>query len=682
MHATAGMILKRRSCCLANRALRACGLALAMIAYPVKKNDCAAISQDSRWTIRLSSCWIWSRMVRYQSTGPNRLADGTLMVLTYFFSSCWFAVNSQSVAAVGGRQQGNDRVWSPTNTPMTELDKDEQFYRDTESIAFPKPDDRQLAMLEPLGARRIVQRGELVFKAGQRNIGFTVILRGELEVFESRDGQEQILAIPGPRDFVGDVAMLMGTAALANVRGKADETEILHVPADRLRQALAELPGVSEPVVRAFIMRRQRLTRDREFAGLRILAQNGSRDAHQLDDFLDKNHIPHRLIDFQSEYGGALCERFHLASRDLPALITASGMPLRHPSLREVAQVAGLLRPLVGEDETEITCDLAIVGAGPAGLAAAVYAASEGLKTVVLESYAPGGQAGSSSLIENFFGFPTGISGGELTYNAQLQAYRFGAKFSTPAQALSLALTDGEHRASLQVEGCNATLLAKCVIIPTGADYHRLEADGREAFEGCGVYYAATAREGQLCRGSTVIVAGGRNSACQTAMFLSESAEKVLLVIRGEGLAKSMSSYLSRRVEAKENIEILAHTEIRKMIGGKVLEAVELENAKTHERRTVQTPAVFSMIGAKPCTACLPPEIERDEKGFIKTGHAVVDAAAWKGMSRLPGPLETSWPGIFAAGDVRSGSVKRCAAAVGEGGMAVEGVHEVLKTYA
>ena len=571
----------------------------------------------------------------------------------------------------------------PVTTPlMTELDKDEQFYRDTESIAFPKLDDRQLAMLEPLGTRRVVRRGELVYKAGQRDLGLTVILGGELEVFESRDGQEQTLATIGPRGFIGDVAMLMGTAALANARGKADESEILEVPKDRLRRALTELPGVSEPIVRAFIIRRQRLKRDREFAGLRILAPNGSRDGQQLDDFLDKNHVPHRLIEFQSDYGRALGERLHLGSRDLPALITASGMPLRRPSLREVARVAGLLQPLAGEDEDEITCDLAIVGAGPAGLAAAVYAASEGLKTVVLESYAPGGQAGSSSLIENFFGFPTGVSGGELTYNAQLQAYRFGAKFSTPAQALSIALIDGEHRASLQVEGCNANLLAKCVIIATGADYRRLEADGRETFEGSGVYYAATAREGKLCRGSTVIVAGGGNSAGQAAMFLSECAEKVLLLIRGEGLTKSMSSYLSRRVETKENIEILAHTEIRKMMGGKVLEAVELENIKTHEQRTVQTPAVFSMIGAKPCTAWLPPEIERDEKGFIKTGYAVLNAPAWKRIGRSPGPLETSRPGIFAAGDVRSGSVKRCAAAVGEGGMAVEGVHETLRTYA
>lgn len=564
---------------------------------------------------------------------------------------------------------------------MTDAETDEQFYRDTESIAFPKLDDRQLALLEPLGSRRIVRRGELVFQAGKRDLPLIVVLRGELEVFESRDGQEQILANPGPRDFVGEVGMLTGTAVLASGRGKAEESEILEVPAARLRQALAELPGVGQPIVRAFIMRRRRLERDKEFAGLRIVAQDGSREGRQLEDFLYKNHIPHRLILFEGEDGRALCERLHLASSDLPALVTANGLPLRHPSLREVARVAGLLRPLAQEDESEITCDLAIVGAGPAGLAAAVYAASEGLNTIVLESYAPGGQAGSSSLIENFFGFPTGISGGDLTYHAQLQAYRFGAKFSTPSRALTLGFTGGEFPACLQADGCNAILRTKCVIIATGADYRRLDAERREDFEGSGVYYACTAREGRLCRDSTVIVAGAGNSAGQAAMFLSDCATKVLLVIRGESLAKSMSSYLSRRVETRENIEILCHTEIRKMTGGKFLEAVELENTQTHERRTVETPAVFSMIGAKPCTEWLPPEIERDEKGFIKTGHAVATAPAWKDAARAPGPLETSCPGIFAAGDVRSGSVKRCAAAVGEGGTAVEGVHEVLRTY-
>src|SRR5256714_1184665 len=365
---------------------------------------------------------------------------------------------------------------------MTAAEDDEQFYRDTESIAFPKLTDEQLALLEPLGKRRKLGRGDFVLKAGQREFPLTITLEGELEAVEARDGVEQILATSHPRDFLGDVSMLMGTSALANARVKTETAEVLQIPAAQLRRALAEIPSIGEPIVNALIIRRRRLNRDRDFAGLRILAFPDSRDGRQLDDFLDKNHIPHRLIDVRTEQGVALARRFHLADRELPALITPIGTPLRRPSLREVAQVAGLLRPLAAGDEDEIKCDLAIVGAGPAGLAAAVYATSEGLHTVVLESYAPGGQAGSSSLIENFFGFPTGISGGDLTWRAQLQAYRFGAKFSTPAQALSMEFTQGDYRAELQIEGCNAILRAKCVIIATGAEYHRLEAERRGGF--------------------------------------------------------------------------------------------------------------------------------------------------------------------------------------------------------
>src|SRR5213082_3194581 len=407
--------------------------------------------------------------------------------------------------------------------PVTTDEQDEQFYRDTEAAAFPKLDDYQLSLLEPLGQRRVLKRGDTIFKAGQRDLGLTIVLRGELEGFEERDGTEQILATARPRDFIGDVSMLQGTSALATVRVTADETEILQVPATELRRALAEIPGVSTTIVNALIMRRRRLNRDREFAGFRVLAHNNDRDGHQIDDFLDKNHIPHRLIDAESAHGQETTKRFRLTNRDLPTLITPSGSPLRRPSLREVAQVAGLLRPLAHENETEIFSDLTIVGAGPAGLAAAVYAASEGLNTVVLEGYAPGGQAGSSSLIENFFGFPTGISGGDLTYRAQLQAYRFGAKFSTPSHALSLGFepkTSYPHW--LQAEGCAITLRSKAVIIATGADYRRIDAEGRDQFEGSGVYYAATALEGQLCRGATVIVVGAGNSAGQAAMFVSE----------------------------------------------------------------------------------------------------------------------------------------------------------------
>ncbi|HKP04600.1 MAG TPA: FAD-dependent oxidoreductase [Chthoniobacterales bacterium] len=559
-------------------------------------------------------------------------------------------------------------------------EEDERFYRDTEAIAFPKLTDEQLALLEPLGTRRNLKRGDIVLKAGQREFPLTVVLEGELEAFETRDGEEQILATAGPRDFLGDVSMLQGTSALASARVKSEDAEVLQVPAQKLRRALAEMPKIGEPIVNALIMRRVRLKRDKEFAGLRILAEPDSRAGRQLDDFLDKNHIPHRLIDVKSEQGATLASRLHLSDRDLPALITPRGMPLRRPSLREVAREVGLLQSHVDENQDEIACDLVIIGAGPAGLAAAVYATSEGLDTVVLESYAPGGQAGSSSLIENFFGFPTGISGGDLTWRAQLQAYRFGAKFSTPAQALSLKYTPhAEYRAHFQVEGCSATLCAKAAVIATGANYNRLEAEGCHRFENVGVYYAATAFEGRLCRGATVIVVGGGNSAGQAAMFLSEGAAKVLLVIRGHDLSQSMSDYLSRRVLARENIELLPCTTIRRMTGNSVLEAVELENTKTGERRLVETPAVFSMIGATPCTEWLPPEILRDKKGFIQTGALVAAAPEWAGLARSPAALETSLPGIFAVGDVRSGSVKRCAAAVGEGSMAIAGVHESLK---
>ncbi len=562
---------------------------------------------------------------------------------------------------------------------MTDNEQDERFYRDTESIAFPKLNDHQLSLLEPLGQRRVVKRGDLIFKAGQRDLGLAIVLRGELEAFETRDGTEYNLATARERDFMGDISMLQGTSILGSSRVTSDEAEILHIPAAELRRALAEIPAVSKTIVDALIMRRRRISRDRVFAGLRVLAARGARDGHQLDDFLDKNHIPHRLIEFESEQGKALTERLHLTSRDLPTLITPSGSTLRRPSLREVAHVAGLLRPLAREDETEILSDLTIVGAGPAGLAAAVYAASEGLNTVVLESYAPGGQAGSSSLIENFFGFPTGVSGGDLTWLAQLQAYRFGAKFSTPSQVLSLHHNpDEEYRACIDIEGCPAILRAKTVLIATGADYGRLEAENREKFEGVGVYYAATALEGQICRNETVIVVGSGNSAGQAAMFLSDGAAKVLLVVRGDDISKKMSDYLSRRVQSQKNIEILYRTEIRRMSGNQKLEQVELENTKTGERQTIKTPAVFSMIGARPCTEWLPPEIERDEKGFIKTGAEIAESPAWRESKRRPAPLETSLPGIFAAGDVRSGSVKRCAAAVGEGGMAVAGIQMSL----
>jgi len=322
------------------------------------------------------------------------------------------------------------------------------------------------------------------------------------------------------------------------------------------------------------------------------------------------------------------------------------------------------------------TYDVTIVGGGPAGLAAAVYAGSEGLRTVLVEPEALGGQAGTSSLIRNYLGFPRGVSGSELAARAFEQVRLFGTDVVYGSAATSLR-AEGHRRIVGLSDGSEVT--SRSVVIATGAHYNRLEAEGRSRFEGVGVYYAATALEGRLCRGATVIVVGGGNSAGQAAMFLSEGAAKVLLVIRGNDLSQSMSSYLSRRVLARENIELVPHTIIRRMMGNSVLDAAELENTKTGERRTVETPAVFSMIGATPCTEWLPPEILRDKKGFIETGALVSDTPLWKQSTRAPVALETSLPGIFAVGDVRSGSVKRCAAAVGEGSMAIAGVHEALK---
>lgn len=564
---------------------------------------------------------------------------------------------------------------------MTAEEKDELFYRDTESIAFPQLDDHQLAQLEALGVRQRVRAGEIVVKAGQREYPMALVISGELEVYENRDGVEQILANPGPRDFLGEVSMLTGTSAIASYRGKAEESEVLLIPAAKLKWALAELPGVGEPLVQAFMMRRERLLRDKEFAGLRILASPRCSLGHRIDDFLDKNHVVHRLIDATSAEGLAICELRGLTPAGLPVLIASDGSITADPTILDVARIAGLLRPLSTEQDPELLCDLAIVGAGPAGLAAAVNAASEGLETVVLESFAPGGQAGSSSLIENFFSYPTGISGGALTSRAQLQAHRFGAKFSTPSRALTLAFAEGEHGAELRIEGSGTVLRSKCVILSTGAQYNLIDAEGREKYESMGVYYAATKMEAKFCKDNVVIVVGAGNSAGQAAMFMSEVAKKVIMVIRGGDLTKSMSSYLSNRVTARANIEILYHTEVRQMMGDERLKSVEIVNRKTGETRTVETAAVFSMIGARPCTEWLPPEILRDEKGFIKTGQAVADAPAWKNADRPPYPFETSRPGIFAAGDVRSGSVKRCSAAVGEGSMAIENVHQVLGTY-
>jgi thioredoxin reductase (NADPH) len=343
---------------------------------------------------------------------------------------------------------------------------------------------------------------------------------------------------------------------------------------------------------------------------------------------------------------------------------------LRNPTNRQLAETIGIRGPM-----ERTIYDLAIVGAGPAGLAAAVYAASEGLSTIVLEKTAPGGQAGSSMRIENYLGFPTGITGSELANRAVLQASKFGARLSVSSSVLRLEFEHGYP--VVRMDGDDA-VTAKCLLIATGADYRRLDCENGARFEGTGIHYAATPNEAPLCRGCDVIVVGGGNSAGQAAVYLATLARRVYLCIRGDDLAKSMSDYLIRRIDQTRNIELLCNTTLSRAEGDGHLNAVDLVDHRSGAARKIETPAVFSFIGAVPRTDWLPAEIERDAKGFVRTGPALAGSPHWK-RHRPPFLLETSHPGVFAAGDVRSGSVKRVASAVGEGAMAVQFVHEFAK---
>jgi thioredoxin reductase (NADPH) len=389
-------------------------------------------------------------------------------------------------------------------------------------------------------------------------------------------------------------------------------------------------------------------------------------------DFLAKNRILFTWIDVETDpHVGELLMRFGVTEADTPVVAFAGMLLLRNPSNVQLAEAIGIRQPL--EDKLY---DLVVVGGGPAGLAAAVYGASEGLQTAVLEHTAPGGQAGSSMRIENYLGFPTGLTGSELAGRAILQANKFGVHLSVPSRVNRLCFENGYTVVSMD-DGQSVT--AKCLLIASGADYRRLDVEGCERFEGTGVYYAATVAEGQLCTGSDVIVVGGGNSAGQAAVFLSQHARSVMILIRGDDLYKSMSSYLVHRIENTPNIKLLCSTTIRRLQGDTHVKAAELVNHKTGEEQTVPVQGVFSFIGADPRTAWLPAEIERDAKGFVRTGGDVAECPAWKGRPVQPFLLETSRPGVFAAGDVRSGSVKRVASAVGEGSMAVQFVHERLK---
>ncbi|MDB5312806.1 MAG: thioredoxin reductase [Gemmataceae bacterium] len=543
---------------------------------------------------------------------------------------------------------------------------------DLTAVAFPRLDEAQLAALGrcPHTATKRFRDGEKLFEAGQRDCNFYVVKAGKVEIVDESGEGPKTVTVHGPGEFTGEVGQITGRPAIVTAVARGD-CEVYEVSPVSLREILNDHPELGDIILHAFIARRQLLTEKGEFIGLRVIGPRSSRDTFRVREFLSKNGILFTWLDTEADpQVDQFLRQFGVTEADTPVVTWGKKLLLRNPSNRQLAEAIGLRRPL-----DRRVYDLVIVGAGPAGLAAAVYGASEGLATVVLERVAPGGQAGRSMRIENYLGFPTGITGGELTERAVIQANKFGARLSVTTQVTGLTF-DGP-RPVLRLDG-GETVTAKCLLIATGADYRTLGVDGCERFEGRGVYYAATPIEAQMCQGSEVVVVGGGNSAGQAAVFLAGQVRKVYLVVRGGNLYKDMSDYLARRVEQTPNIEVLLNTEVRRMEGEEFLGAVELVNNKTGKTRVIRTPALFSFIGAVPRTDWLPPEVETDEKGFVRTGPSLAGSARWSGK-RPPFLLETTRPGVFAAGDVRSGSVKRVASAVGEGAMAVQIVHEFLK---
>jgi thioredoxin reductase (NADPH) len=545
--------------------------------------------------------------------------------------------------------------------------------QDLNAMAFPKLTEEQIRQLARYAgaSTKTFHAGEALFHAGDRDPKFFVIKSGELEIIDVTGDQPKTIRVQGPGDFTGDVGHLTGSPKVVSAIARSD-CEVYEMSEAELRKVLNQDPELSDLILQAFIARRQLMRESPEFTGLRVIGSRYSRDTFRIRDFLAKNRVLFTWLDLEGDPAvKQVLQQFGVTEADTPIVACAHCLVLRNPSNRELAEKIGIRRPL-----EHTVYDLAIVGSGPAGLAAAVYGASEGLNTIVLEHTAPGGQAGSSMRIENYLGFPTGITGSELADRAVLQADKFGANISVPTPVTKVSF-DKTYSVLELVDGEN--VVAKCLLIATGAEYRRLEVEDCSRFEGAGVYYAATPNEAQMCRGSDVVLVGGGNSAGQAAVYLSQNVRKVFLLIRGDDLCKSMSSYLAHRIVNTPNIEILRCTEVLRMNGDRHLSSVEILNKTTGEKRTLATNALFSFIGATPRTDWLPSEIEKDEKHFVRTGIELGDSRHWT-LKRQPFLLETSRPGVFAAGDVRSGSVKRVASAVGEGSMAVQFVHEYLKT--
>jgi thioredoxin reductase (NADPH) len=532
---------------------------------------------------------------------------------------------------------------------------------------FPKLSEKHLARIAGFAGERRFADGEMLWEQGDCNRPLFVVLEGRVAILS---GTDHLVVVDEPGEFTGDVDLLSGRPVV--VRGRATgATRVLEIPAEKLREVVQTDSELSEIFLRAFLLRRIALMALGQ-GSVVLIGSRHSAGTLDLQEFLTRNGQPYAYLDVDRDPDvQKTLDSFNVGVDDVPVFICRGTKVLKKPTIEEVAECLGLNRIDAG-----VAHEVAIVGAGPGGLAAAVYAASEGLDAIVLEASAPGGQAGSSSRIENYLGFPTGISGQELASRAFVQAEKFGAAIAVARSAVRLGC---EHR-PYQLELADGTrILARTVILATGARYRKPDLPNLARFEGVGVYYGATRIEANYCEGDDVIVVGGRNSAGQAAVFLSGEGRNVHMLVRSDSPAASMSRYLIRRIEETANIMLRTRTRIEALEGGERLERVTWRNTATGERATVDVRHVFLMTGAVPNTAWLQGCVALDEKAFVKTGQDLTpgDLEKTKWPLARP-PLETSLPGVFAVGDVRASSVKRVAAAVGEGSVCVQLVHRVL----
>ena len=538
---------------------------------------------------------------------------------------------------------------------------------------FPTLTPAQQARVAAHGRMRQVQAGETLVEADHNATKFFVVVTGHLNIIRTAGDVEEVVAVDAPGTFTGELNMLSGRRALVRIRA-GEPSEVIEIDREDLLALVQTDSELSEIFMRAFILRRLELIA-RGVGEVVLIGSNHSLGTFRIKEFLTRNGHPYSYIDLDRDPGVQnLLDRFSVEIVDLPVLICRGDVVLRNPDNQQIADCLGFNE---GIDQTQPR-DLVIVGAGPAGLAAAVYGASEGLGVLVLESNSPGGQAGSSSKIENYLGFPTGISGQELAGRAYTQAQKFGAQVLIAKDAKRL--TCDRRPYAIEIDN-GPRIPARTVVIATGAQYRKLPLENLSQFEGAGVYYSATHLEAQLCGGDEVIVVGGGNSAGQAAVFLAQAARRVYMLVRSNGLADRMSRYLIRRIEESPTIELRTHTELTALEGSDRLERVQWRDSQTGSVETHNIGHVFAMTGAVPNAQWLDGCLALDAKGFIKTGPDLspddLATAHWP-LARTPYLLETSLPGVFAVGDVRGGNIKRVASAVGEGSIAVAFVHQVL----